>query len=88
MVSKRKRRELDLELHLCCNPFRKRRCGRPDIEVYLMHNNEQLPICSKCWKKISEEKWSEEDGVEEFTYVPFIVGMKVIEPRKRRKRKS
>jgi len=51
----RKRREDDVER--CRNPFRKKRCGRTDIEVYIMYKGERLPICSKCWKKIAESDY-------------------------------
>ena len=56
---------------VCQNPFRKRRCNRTDIVLLLMHNHEQLPICSLCWKKLSEMDWHETDSQEEFIYLPM-----------------
>lgn len=52
----RRRRDED-GVEKCLNPFRKRMCGRPDIEVYMMFDNERLPICSKCWTKIAKSDY-------------------------------
>ena len=59
MVTKRKQRKIDLENNRCVNPFRKRRCASPDIELYIRVENETLPICIGCWKKIAEgdQEW-------------------------------
>lgn len=84
MVSKRKQKQLDLENELCCNPFRKRRCGRADIPVYIMWEGEKLPICSKCWKIIAGKDWIEEDSKVEFVYVPCIEGIKTKKFKKKR----
>jgi len=58
-LSKKKQREKDIEDRLCCNPFRVRRCGRADIEVYIYYKQEKLPICRKCWARIAktEQGW-------------------------------
>ncbi len=46
----------------CQNPFRKRKCGRTDIELYIWYKGEKLPICRKCWKKIADSdlEWGED----------------------------
>lgn len=48
-------------IEVCKNPFRKRRCDRTDIAMYIIHNNKKKPICSKCWKKIakSDHEWGD-----------------------------
>ena len=33
----------------CGNPFRKRKCGRPDTVVVINVKGRYIPICSKCW---------------------------------------
>ena len=70
MNKKERQRQKDLEKSLCCNPFRKRRCGNADIEVYLMYKRETLPICHSCWGKLSKKDWTEKDFKEEFVYRP------------------
>lgn len=80
MVSKRKRRQLDIKQGLCCNPKRTRRCGKADIVVYI----KELPICSKCWKGLADKDWTEEDSKEAFVYVPCIEGIETKEFKKKR----
>jgi len=50
-------------IEICKNPFRKRRCANPDIELYIRVENETLPICIGCWKKIAEgdQEWGSVD---------------------------
>jgi len=71
-LNKKKQKQSDIENRLCVNPFRKRRCGKADIETYLLYKGEQLPICRSCWKKISILDWDENDSKEEFVYKPCI----------------
>lgn len=40
----------------CSNPFIKGICGRTDIELYIYYKSGQQPICSKCWRELSEGK--------------------------------
>lgn len=46
----------------CQNPFRKRKCGRPDIAVLIQVGNKYYPICWRCWHG---KKKSGKDGVGE-----------------------
>lgn len=61
-LSKKKQKENDIRDFLCCNPFRKRRCGRANIAVEIMYKGEKLPICGLCWVKISkgDQEWGAE----------------------------
>jgi hypothetical protein len=59
LISKRKRRQWAIENNRCTNPFRKKRCEDPNIELYIMYEGEKLPICDKCWRVIAEgsQEW-------------------------------
>jgi len=70
-LSKKKQMERDLDENLCCNPLRKRRCGKADIEVYLIYRGQRFPICHSCWGKLAKKDWTEEDSKEEFVYEPL-----------------
>lgn len=34
-----------------------RKCGRQDIEVYIIKDGRKLPICHGHWSKIAEKQW-------------------------------
>jgi len=38
----------------CQNPW-KSECRHTDIEVYIIHEEQQLPICTNCWRRIADE---------------------------------
>ncbi|MCW3985476.1 MAG: hypothetical protein NWE91_03575 [Candidatus Bathyarchaeota archaeon] len=38
----------------CQNPW-KNECRNTDIEVYILHEDQQLPICTHCWRRIADE---------------------------------
>ncbi len=40
----------------CQNPW-KSECGNTNIEVYILHKKQQLPICTNCWRRIAEEDY-------------------------------
>jgi hypothetical protein len=40
----------------CQNPW-KDGCRNTDIEVYIMHEKQQLPICTHCWRRIANEDY-------------------------------
>ncbi|MFQ6068035.1 MAG: hypothetical protein ACE5KD_00670 [Candidatus Bathyarchaeia archaeon] len=40
----------------CQNPW-KSECRNTDIEVYIMHEEQQLPICTHCWQRIADENY-------------------------------
>ncbi len=44
----------------CQNPW-KRECRNTNIEVYIIHEEQQLPICIGCWHRIADEdyEWRE-----------------------------
>lgn len=53
-----------IEPDKCENPFRKRRCGRTDIAVYIMVKEKRIPICTRCWlgkKKDGSDGLAESD---------------------------
>lgn len=39
---------------VCQNPWLKHPCKNTDIVVYIVYENQRLPICRKCWEKIAE----------------------------------
>ena len=41
-------------IEICKNPW-KQKCKNTDIEVYIYYKNSNLPVCRKCWSKISEK---------------------------------
>ena len=47
---------------LCQNPFRKRKCGRPDVVALIQVKEKVYPICARCWMGI---KKSGKDGLGE-----------------------
>jgi len=38
----------------CMNPWNKD-CRNTDIEVYIYHNNERIPICHACWDELADK---------------------------------
>lgn len=40
----------------CRNPWRRDLCGSAGIALYIQHQGRILPICTECWKEISESK--------------------------------
>ena len=38
----------------CQNPW-KTECRNTNIEVYILHEEQQLPICTYCWRRIADE---------------------------------
>jgi len=44
----------------CRNPWNGK-CENTDIQVYILHRGERLPICSRCWSEIcdSDLEWGE-----------------------------
>lgn len=40
----------------CQNPW-KIKCKNTDIEVYIVHEEQQLPICTNCWHKIADDNY-------------------------------
>lgn len=40
----------------CQNPWISE-CRNTDIEVYITHEEQQLPICTNCWRKIADENY-------------------------------
>lgn len=37
----------------CRNPWNEA-CDSVDIELYIFYKGEEIPICSECWRKLSE----------------------------------
>ncbi|UCD97217.1 MAG: hypothetical protein JSV35_04015 [Candidatus Bathyarchaeota archaeon] len=38
----------------CQNPWNGD-CDASDIEVYLAHEGNQIPICAECWRRIADD---------------------------------
>lgn len=45
----------------CRNPWNGS-CQNTDIQLYIIHRGERLPICAKCWSEIcdSDLEWGED----------------------------
>jgi len=38
---------------VCQNPWKRKKCNRTDIAVYIYYKGRMLPICNTCWRQIA-----------------------------------
>lgn len=41
----------------CSNPFKKKKCGKTDIKLYIVVKGVTHPICESCWNEIADGKY-------------------------------
>ncbi|MEM2939350.1 MAG: hypothetical protein QXU95_03645, partial [Candidatus Bathyarchaeia archaeon] len=46
--------DVGVSVERCLNPWNDN-CGNTDIALYIMYKGERIPICWRCWSKISRK---------------------------------